>query len=262
LQAISYSLIFSMNQTADSEDNQENTIESLQQEEAAYTKTLHKKYLGIRKRYWIIGLLVIAVALTVVIVIYRDTLSNFNNFKSYGPLGLFLFCLASNATIILPVGAVFAVIIAPELGMSPVVASLIGASAASIGELSGYMAGYGGQAAIKKRGFYLKIEHWMERRGFITIIFFSIFALAFDAAGLAAGAFRYPVWRFMIACWIGRFILYISMSYLTMWGFNLVDNKLIIWIIIGIIAFAIMAFILIKQLREKRGQKKATDEHE
>ena len=252
-----------MNQTADFEDKPENTIESLQQEEAAYTETLRKKYLGIRKRYWIIGLLVIAVALTVVIVIYRDTLADPDTFSSLGPLGLFLFCLASNATIILPVGAVFAVILAPEaFSITPVVASLIGASAASIGELSGYMAGYGGQAAIKKRGFYLKIERWMEKRGFITIIFFSVFALAFDAAGLAAGAFRYPVWRFMIACWIGRLILYISMSYLTMWGFSLVENKLIIWIIIGVIAFAIVTFILIKQIREKRAEKKAANEHE
>ena len=252
-----------MNEKTDLEDKPEKTIESLQQEEAAYTKTLHKKYLGIRKRYWIIGLLVIAVVLTAVIVIYRDTLADPETFSDWGALGLFLFCLASNATVILPVGAVFAVILAPDVfSITPVVASLIGASAACIGELTGYMAGYGSQAAMKKRGFYLKIERWMEKRGFITIIFFSIFALAFDAAGLAAGAFRYPVWRFMIACWIGRFILYLSMSYLAQWGFDIIENKTVVFIIIGAIALAIVVFILIKQLREKRAEKKAADEHE
>jgi len=245
-----------MNETIDSDNKQTDTMESHAQEEAEYTRTLHKKYLGIRKRYWIIGLLVVAVVITIILVVYRDTLAKTENFSSYGPLGLFLFCLASNATVILPVGAVFAVILAPEVfGITLEVASLIGASAAAIGELSGYMAGYGGQAAIKKRGFYLKIEHWMERRGFITIIFFSVFALAFDAAGLAAGAFRYPVWRFMIACWIGRFILYISMSYLARWGFSITDNDWIIWIIIGIIAFAIVAFVVIKQIKDKKREK-------
>jgi len=245
-----------MNETIDFDDKQTDTIEGHAQEEAEYTKTLHKKYLGIRKRYWIIGLLVIAVALTVVIVVFRDTLADPNTFSSLGPLGLFLFALASNATVILPVGAVFAVILAPEVfSITLISASLIGASAAAIGELTGYMAGYGSQAAIKKRNFYLKMEHWMERRGFITIIFFSVFALAFDAAGLAAGAFRYPLWRFIIACWIGRFILYIGMSYLAMWGFDLVDNKLIIWILISVIALMIVAFVIIKQLRDKKQEK-------
>jgi len=256
-----------MTSPSDSEDKQQEvTIESLERQEAAYTKTLHKKYLGIRKRYWIIGLLVAAIVLTAVLVVYRDTLAKPETFSSLGPPGLFLFCLASNATVILPVGAVFAVILAPEVfSITPEIASVIGASAAAIGELSGYAAGYGGQAAIKKRGMYLKIERWMEKRGFITIIFFSIFALVFDAAGLAAGAFRYPVWRFVVACWIGRLILYIGMSYLTMWGYDLVDNKLIIWIMIGAAALVIVTFIVIKQIREKMAEKKAagkSDEHE
>jgi uncharacterized membrane protein YdjX (TVP38/TMEM64 family) len=252
-----------MNETTDLDDKQIDTIEDHAQEEAEYTKTLHKKYLGIRKRYWIIGLLVLAVVITIILVVYRETLADPLTFSDWGPLGLFLFCLASNATVILPVGAVFAVILAPDVfSITPVGASLIGASAACIGELTGYMAGYGSQAAMKKRGFYLKIEHWMEKRGFITIIFFSVFALAFDAAGLAAGAFRYPWWRFMIACWIGRFILYIGMSYLAQWGFDIIENKTVVFIVIGAIALAIVAFILIKQIREKRAEKKATDEHE
>ncbi|MBT7081153.1 MAG: hypothetical protein HN929_06790 [Chloroflexi bacterium] len=245
-----------MNESIDLDDKQTDSIESHAQQEAAYTRTLHKKYLGIRKRYWVIGLLVIAIALTIVLVVYKDTLAKPETFSSLGPLGLFLFCLASNATVIFPVGAVFAVILAPQtFGITPLEASLIGASAACIGELSGYMAGYGSQAAIKKRGFYLKIEHWMERRGFITIIFFSVFALAFDAAGLAAGAFRYPVWRFIIACWIGRAILYITMSYLAAWGFDVIENKVLVFVLIGVIALVIVIFIIIKQLRDKKREK-------
>jgi membrane protein YqaA with SNARE-associated domain len=252
-----------MNEKMGSDSSQIDKVAELAKIEAEYTQKIHKKYLGIRKRYWIIGLLAVAVAITIVLVIYRDTLKDFENFASYGPLGLFLFCLASNATVILPIGSAIAVVVAPELiEISPVAASLIGASAAAIGELSGYMAGYGGQAAIKKKGFYLRIERWMERRGFITIVFFSVFALVFDAAGLAAGAFRYPVWRFMIACWIGRFILYVSMAYAAAWGFNLIENKLIIWITIGVITAAVLTFIIIKQLKEKRAEKKATDERE
>jgi len=251
-----------MNEKTDLEKHQIDEEAKLAQLESEYTQKIHKKYLGIRKRYWIIGLLVVAVVMTIVLVVYRNSIENFD-YAAYGPLGLFIICLASNATIILPVGSAIAVVIAPDvIGISPVVASLIGASAAAIGELSGYMAGYGGQAAIKKRSFYLKIEHWMEHRGFITIIFFSVFALAFDAAGLAAGAFRYPVWRFMIACWIGRFILYASMAYATAWGLDLVENKLIIWITIGVITAIIVACVLIKQLKDKRAEKKAADEHE
>ncbi|MFC1951379.1 hypothetical protein ACFLXN_03115, partial [Chloroflexota bacterium] len=100
-----------MNEKTDLEDKQTDTIEDHAQEEAEYTKTLHKKYLGIRKRYWVIGLLVLAVVITITLVVYRDTFATSEEeplgiFASLGPLGLFLLCLASNATIILPVGSV------------------------------------------------------------------------------------------------------------------------------------------------------------
>ena len=128
-----YRLISNMNQNADAENKHSDDIEILEREEAAYTKTLHKKYLGIRKRYWVIGLLVAAIVLTTVLVVFRDTLARPETFSSLGPLGLFLFCLASNATVILPVGAVFAVILAPEVfSITPVIASIIGRSVAAL----------------------------------------------------------------------------------------------------------------------------------
>jgi uncharacterized membrane protein YdjX (TVP38/TMEM64 family) len=49
------------------------------------------------------------------------------------------------------------------------------------------------------------MERWMKRRGSIVI-----FVLAFvpnplfDLAGAAAGALRYPIWKFLLVCFLGK----------------------------------------------------------
>jgi len=36
--------------------------------------------------------------------------------------------------------------------------------------------------------------------------------------GIAAGALRFPVWKFLLFCWLGRTILYISIALFGAWG--------------------------------------------
>jgi uncharacterized membrane protein YdjX (TVP38/TMEM64 family) len=47
----------------------------------------------------------------------------------------------------------------------------------------------------------------MEQRGDITIFVLSVIPNPFfDLAGIAAGTLRYPLWRFLLACWLGKTI--------------------------------------------------------
>jgi membrane protein DedA with SNARE-associated domain len=74
-----------------------------------------------------------------------------------------------------------------------------------LGELSGYAAGFGGRAVIENRKTFLWLEAWMRRAGGITIFVLSVIPNPFvDLAGMCAGALRYPVWRFLLACWLGK----------------------------------------------------------
>ena len=46
--------------------------------------------------------------------------------------------------------------------------------------------------------------------------------LVFDLAGIAAGVLRFPFWKFLLACWLGRTILYIGIALAGAWGWEVV----------------------------------------
>lgn len=210
-------------------------------------------------RYLILIVILIVVAITVILFIFRDRLGDFETYKDYGYIGVFLICLVTNATVILPVGSVFAVLLSPELlGLNPVIVGLIGGAGAALGEMTGYMAGCGGKAVIKNRSLYKRIERWLRRREFSTIfVFSSIGAFSFDLAGLAAGTFRIPIWKFLSACFLGRSLLYIGFAYAGSWGISLMQGRYVLWALFGILILAIIGFIFwIQRKNDSRDQDK------
>jgi uncharacterized membrane protein YdjX (TVP38/TMEM64 family) len=66
---------------------------------------------------------------------------------------------------------------------------------------------------IQRRKVYQRLERWVKKWGTLTIFLLSIAPLFFDLAGLAAGALRFPFWKFFIATWLGRTILYIGIAW-------------------------------------------------
>jgi uncharacterized membrane protein YdjX (TVP38/TMEM64 family) len=77
----------------------------------------------------------------------------------------------------------------------------------ALGELTGYAAGFGGRAVIEDQRAYERLVAWMQRRGGITVFVLSVIPNPFfDLAGIAAGTLRYPLWRFLFFCWMGKTI--------------------------------------------------------
>ncbi len=56
---------------------------------------------------------------------------------------------------------------------NPILVGVISAAGATIGELTGYLAGVGGKAIVEDRALYERFCGWMERYGL-----FALFALA------------------------------------------------------------------------------------
>ena len=83
---------------------------------------------------------------------------------------------------------------------------------AAIGEITGYMAGYSGRAIVQRQKTYVRLEGWVKKWGVLAIFILSIVPFFFDLAGIAAGALRLPLWKFWLACWLGRTILYIIIA--------------------------------------------------
>ena len=142
-----------------------------------------------RELYLRILVLILVLGVTVAIFVFRDRVANL---AGYGYLGAFLISLLSSATIILPVPGI-AVIFALGATYDPYLVGLAAGAGSALGELSGYMAGYSGQGVFRKSKAYLRMEHWMRRRGSVVI-----FVLAFvpnpifDLAGAAAGIINFP----------------------------------------------------------------------
>lgn len=129
---------------------------------------------------------------------------------------VFLTSLASNLTIIAPVPFAVSILIAASTKWNPALVALSAGLGGSIGELSGYYAGYLGRkvAIPEARIWHGRFERWINRWGLWAI--FSLAAqplLPFDVAGLVAGAARMPVRKFFPALFLGRVIKYLFFAY-------------------------------------------------
>ena len=172
----------------------------------------------------ILGLFIVVAIAVGVFCIYKDNPERFEQLEELGYLGVFLSSLVLNATVVLPAGNFLFLFVLGGALSSPVLVGLIGGLAAAIGELTGYAAGYSGRTIIKKRRLYIRLEGWMERWGSMTIFFLSAAPLFFDLAGIAAGALRFPIWKFFIACWLGRTVLYLAIAWAGAMGLDWVRD--------------------------------------
>jgi len=186
---------------------------------------VEKKGSWVKKRLLpILGLLfVVAIAVTI-FCLYRYQPEKFEQLQELGYLGVFLISLILNATVVLPAGNFLFLFVLGGTLSSPVLVGLVGGLAAAMGELTSYAAGYSGQAFVQKRRLYNRLEGWMKKWGSLTVFVLSAAPLFFDIAGIAAGALRFPVWKYFIACWLGRTVLYIAIAWAGAVGLDWVLN--------------------------------------
>jgi membrane protein DedA with SNARE-associated domain len=148
--------------------------------------------------------------------------------EGYGYFGAFLISLIGNASILLP-GIVLplltglGVIFYPASGLFGLfMVGLAGGVGAAIGELSGYMVGYSGRGVVEDKKRYWRLVGWVKKWGALAIFVFALVPLFFDLVGLAAGVLRFPLWKFILVCWLGRTILYVAFIVLAALGWNVV----------------------------------------
>lgn len=143
---------------------------------------------------------------------------------AYGYIGFFIVSLISSASVILPVPGVL--ILFPLVAtLNPLLVALAGSTGGIIGEITAYMAGYGGRGVTDSGRLQERTERWMKRWGTWTVFAFAtIPLLPFDIAGLVAGALHYPFWKFMIVGWVGKSLKFIALAYAAAWGWQAVSQ--------------------------------------
>ena len=165
--------------------------------------------------------LLAVIALTIILVINREKIQAL---QAYGYPGIFLFSILANATIFLPVpGVVFT----SAMGaiFNPLLVSVAAGSGAAIGELSGYLAGFSGQAVVEDSERYKRVVRWMEKYGDVTILVLAFIPNPlFDLAGIVAGILKMPIWKFLIFCVIGKILKMMMFAYAGSWFINLLGS--------------------------------------
>ena len=107
----------------------------------------------------------VVIGLTVLLFINRDRV---RELEALGYPGIFLLSLLSNATLILPVPGV---LFTSAMGavFNPLWVALASSTGATIGELSGYLAGFSGQGVIENKKWYTRVTEWMKKYGGMSV---------------------------------------------------------------------------------------------
>jgi len=162
----------------------------------------------------ILGLVLVIGIVIGAFFFYRSYPERIEALQGYSYLGVFFISVLLNATIVLPAGNFLVLATMGAVLPSATLVGLVGGLGAAVGELTGYAAGYSGQAIITRQKVYARLKGWVARWGMLTIFILSVVPFVFDLAGIAAGVMRFPLWKFFIACWLGRTILYLVIA----WG--------------------------------------------
>ncbi len=160
----------------------------------------------------ILRILAITAVIGITVYIY-SVRERVDDFAEYGYPGIFLIALMANATVLLPAPGV-AVVFAMGSILNPIGVALAAGTGGALGELSGYLAGFSGQAVVERTEVYNKITPWIEKYGGWTILVLSAIPNPFfDIAGIAAGIAKMKLWRFLLFCWVGQIIKMAMFAY-------------------------------------------------
>ena len=150
-----------------------------------------------------IAALIVVVGLTVFIFINRDKASTL---AAYGYPEIFLLAFVAYATVLLPAPGL-AVVFTMGAVFNPFGVALAAAAGAALGEISGYLTGFSGQAVIENMQLYQRMSEWMKKNGPLTVLVLAAIPNpVFDLAGVTAGALKMPLVKFLFWCFLGQLI--------------------------------------------------------
>ncbi len=124
---------------------------------------------------------------------------------AFGYPGVFVLSILANATVVLPAPGLVLVFGAPALGLNPWIVGIVAGVGATIGEFSGYIAGYSGSAVIENQAMYDRLHGYILRYGPWVLTVLGFLPLPFfDLAGMIAGILKLPVHEYFLFTLLGK----------------------------------------------------------
>jgi membrane protein DedA with SNARE-associated domain len=150
------------------------------------------------------------VAITIYIFSIRDKAQEL---AVYGYPGIFLLSFLAYATVFLPAPGV-AMVFTMGAVFNPLLVALVAGAGASLGELTGYLAGFSSQPVVERMKIYQRLLVWLKKYGALAILVLAAIPNPiFDMTGAAAGALKMPVRKFLFWTWIGETIKMLMFAY-------------------------------------------------
>ncbi|MDD2655759.1 MAG: VTT domain-containing protein [Candidatus ainarchaeum sp.] len=149
-------------------------------------------------------------AIAAAVILLNDRIAALGN---YGYAGVFIISALSSATLFIPAPG-WAVVAAMATILDPIYVGLAAGIGSAFGELTGYMVG-DGALSLAHRKKYEKFLALIKKNDAAAILVFSFLPNPFfDIAGIAAGAAKVPVWRYVLFCAAGRSLRYVLLAWL------------------------------------------------
>jgi len=132
---------------------------------------------------------------------------------AYGYVGIFIVSFMAYATVLLPAPGIW-IVFAMGSVFPPLGVALAAGTGAALGELSGYLAGFSGQAVIERTANYERLTRWMTKNGPLTVLLLAAIPNPFfDLAGVVAGALKMRLPLFLLWVWIGETTKMLILAY-------------------------------------------------
>ena len=145
---------------------------------------------------------IVSFGLMIICFLYRNKVKHL---KKYGYLGIFLISAIGNIAILSPAAPMVSAVGATIY--NPFISSFITTLGAVFGELLSYFIGSAGNAYLPDSKWNTKIKEFMKINGSLTIFVLAIIPNPFfDLAGITAGATNFPLWKFLILSFFGKWI--------------------------------------------------------
>ena len=161
---------------------------------------------------------IIAVSVVFVVWMFVGGLSNSDWWKTLGYPGVFFLSLLASGGMVFPIPSLAATCGAAGLDLNLIVVGILAGLGETLGELVGYSIGFGGQSVVQRRKIYKRAKAWMVRWGVGVLLILSIIPNPiFDFVGIAAGALRYPIKRFLIIVWVGKTLKGLIIAHACFW---------------------------------------------
>lgn len=122
---------------------------------------------------------------------------------TFGYLGIFIVEAIANATLFFPIpGAIFTM--ASGLFLNPIMVGIYAGLGAAVGELTGYLVGFGGGVLIEDKVEFKSMRRVYAKYGLWTIYIFSAIPFPFDIIGIICGVLRVRPLVFFVLTALGK----------------------------------------------------------